>query len=66
MTKIDETKIDDAKDDLELVMLMYNLLEYSSNYSDVIGSKLLYSTDEATDFDANIENNHNFKCLMSG
>ena len=47
-------------------MLMYNLLEYSSNYSDVTGSKLLYSTDEATDFDANIENNHNFKCLMYG
>ena len=37
ITKIDGTTIDDA-DDLNLAMLMYNLLEYSSNYSDTIGS----------------------------
>ena len=30
ITKIDETKIDDAKD-LDLVLLMQNLMEYSSN-----------------------------------
>ena len=35
--KIDGTTTDDAAD-LDLVMLMYNLLEYSSNYSDPIGS----------------------------
>ena len=32
ITKIDETTIDDAKD-LDLVMPMYNLIEYSSDYS---------------------------------
>ena len=37
ITKIDETTIDDAKD-LDLVMLMYNLIEYSSNYSETTGS----------------------------
>ena len=31
--KIDGTTIDDAAD-LDLVMLMYNLLMYNSNYSD--------------------------------
>ena len=35
--KIDGTTIDDTKD-LDLVMPMYNLLEYSSNYSDTTGS----------------------------
>ena len=35
--KTDGTMIDDAED-LDLVMLMYNLLEYSSNYSDTTGS----------------------------
>ena len=31
--KIDETTIDDAED-LDLVMSMYNLIKYSSNYSE--------------------------------
>ena len=37
ITKIDGTTIDDAED-LDLVMLMNNLLEYSSGYSDMTGS----------------------------
>ena len=41
ITKIDGTTIDDA-DDLNLAMLMYNLLEYSSNYSDTTGSSWFY------------------------
>ena len=41
ITKIDRTTIDDA-DDLNLAMLMYNLLEYSSNYSDTTGSSWFY------------------------
>ena len=48
--KTDETTIDDA-DDLRLVMLMYNLLEYSLNDSDITGSLWFYSRDEATNFD---------------
>ena len=35
-TKIDGTTIDDAED-LDLAMPMYNLIEYSSNYSEVYG-----------------------------
>ena len=45
--------INDAED-LDLVMLKYNLLEYSSNYSDTTGSLWCYSKDEATDFDKNM------------
>ena len=42
VTKIDGAAIDDAGD-LDLVMLIYNLLEYSSNYSDTTGSVWFYS-----------------------
>ena len=37
ITKIDGTITDDSED-LDLVMPMYNLLEYSSNYYDTTGS----------------------------
>ena len=49
--KIDGATIHDAKD-LDLAMSMYNLLEYSSNYSDTTVSLWFYSIDEGTDFDA--------------
>ena len=48
-TKIYEIRIDDAEN---LVMsMMYDLLEYSSNYSDTKGSLCFYCNDEATNFD---------------
>ena len=53
--KIDGTTIDDAQD-LALVMSMYNLLEYSSNYFDMTGSLWFHSKDKATNFTANIAN----------
>ena len=37
ITKNDGTKLDDAED-LDLVVLINNLVEYSSNYSDETGS----------------------------
>ena len=37
-------------------MVIYNLIEYSSNYSETIGSLWLYSKDGATNFNANISN----------
>ena len=37
VTKIDGTIIDNAED-FDLVMPMYNLIEYSSNYSETTGS----------------------------
>ena len=39
---------------------MYNLIEYSSNYSKTTGSLWFYSKDEGTNFN-NIENIYNFK-----
>ena len=60
ITKIDGTTIDDAED-LDLVMPMYNLIEYSSNYSETTGSLWFYSKDEATDFNADIVNDNKFK-----
>ena len=60
ITKIDETTIDDAED-LDLVMAMYNLIEYSSNYSETTGSLWFYSKDEVTNFNADIANDDNFK-----
>ena len=40
---------------------MYNLLEYSSNYSDRTGSLWFYSKNEAINFNLNIEDNNAFK-----
>ena len=62
-TKIDGT-LDDAED-LNLVMSIYNLIEYSSNYCETTGSLWFYSTDEATNFNADIaSNNSKFLAIM--
>ena len=53
MIKDDGTTIDDAED-LDLVMLMYNLIEY-------ISSLWFYSKDKATNFNNDIENTDDFK-----
>ena len=61
IAKIDETTIDDAKD-LDLVTLMYNLIEYSSDYSETTWNLCFCSKDEATNLDAAIaDNNNDFK-----
>ena len=62
ITIIDGTTIDDAED-LDLVIPMYDLIEYSSNYSETTGSLWFYSKDKATDFYKNIANTDNFKPL---
>ena len=49
--------IEDA-DDLDLVMPMYNLLEYSKNYRKTVGSLYNYYRDELDD-DANLNNHPN-------
>ena len=61
--KINGTTTDHAED-LDLVMPMYNLIEYSSNYSETTGSLWFYSKDKATSFNADIANNNfkSFKC----
>ena len=40
---------------------MYNLLEYSSNYSNARGSSWFYFKDEATNFNLDIADTDNFK-----
>ena len=47
ITKTDGTTTDDTED-LDLVIPMYNKLEYSSNYSETTDSLWFYSKDEAT------------------
>ena len=46
---------------IDLVMPMYNLIEYSSNCSDTTRSLWFYSKDEATNYNADIANTNNFK-----
>ena len=60
ISKNDGTTTDDVED-LDLVMLMYNLLEYSSIYSDMTGSLWFYSKDKATNFNVDIADTNNFK-----
>ena len=42
-------------------MPVYNLIEYSSNYSETTGTLWFYSKDEASNFDADIQNVDDFK-----
>ena len=58
--KIDETTTDDAED-LDLVMPMSNLIEYSSNYSETTGSLWFYSKDESNNFNVSIAKANDFK-----
>ena len=46
-----------------LVKAMYNLLEYSSNYSDTTYSLWLYFKEEAVNFNADIANDYAFKSM---
>ena len=57
ITRINGELIEDA-DDLDIVMPMYNLLEYSKNYRKTIGSLYNYYRDELND-DADNNNNNN-------
>ena len=61
ITKTDGTTTDDAED---LVMPMKNLIEYSSNNSETTGSLLLYPSDEANNFNADIANTNKFEYSM--
>ena len=67
MTRINNELIEDA-DDLDIVMPMYNLLEYSKNYRKTIGSLYNYYRDELSDdnnpnnfLNANVVNSSSFK-----
>ena len=63
ITRINGELIEDA-DDLDIVMSMYNLLEYSKNYRKTIGSLYNYYRDELSD-DADDKNFDNIKVVNS-
>ena len=63
ITRINNELIEDA-DDLDIVMSMYNLLEYSKNYRKPIGSLYNYYRDELND-DANLNNFANNNVVSS-
>ena len=63
ITRINDELIEDA-DDLDIVMSMYNLLEYSKNYRKTIGSLYNYYRDELSD-DADDNNFDNIKVVNS-
>ena len=57
ISEINNTQVDNAKD-IDIVMLMYNLIEYSDNYKKTSGSLWKYFTDEPDD---NLEDSESFK-----
>ena len=63
ITRINGELIEDA-DDLDIVMSMYNLLEYSKNYRKTIGSLYKYYRDELSD-DTDDNNFDNIKVVYS-
>ena len=63
ITRINDELIEDA-DDLDIVMPMYNLLEYSKNYKKTMGSLYNYYRDELSD-DADDNNFDNIKAINS-
>ena len=61
-TKINDIFVDKANR-INITMAMYNLIEYSENYSDTSGSLWQFKRDEVTDKNANltISNSQSFK-----
>ena len=57
ISEINNTQVDNAKD-IDIVMPMYNLVEYSDNYAKTTGSLRQYFRDELDD---NLEDSESFK-----
>ena len=57
ISEIDKTQVDNAKD-IDIVIPMYNLIEYSDNYAKTTGSLCQYFRDEPND---NLANSESFK-----
>ena len=57
ISEINNAQIDNCKD-IEIVMPMYNLIEYSDNYAKISGSLWQYYRDEPND---NLANSESFK-----
>ena len=74
ISKINNTQVDNAKD-IDIVMAMYNLIEYSDNYSETSGSLWQYCKEipavnndgDIVDFNgANATDSFNFKTKITG
>ena len=76
ITEINNTQIDNAKD-IDIVMPMYNLIEYSDNYAKTTGSLWQYckdiparnanANDVITEFtEGNLTDSFNFKLKITG
>ena len=74
ISEINNRQIDNAKD-IDIVMPMYNLIEYSDNYAKTTGSKWQYCkhiparnvNDEITEFtEGNLTDSFNFKVKNTG
>ena len=61
ISKINTIKTDNAED-LDVVMSMYNLLEYSKNYKKITGSLLNYYRDEPN---SGIDNNNIIHSMLN-
>ena len=59
---INDEHIEKAED-LDTVMPMYNLLEYSDNYQNSTGSLYQFKRDEPPDDNANVGNNATIWCI---
>ena len=60
ISKVNNTEIDNAQD-IDMVIPMYNLMEYSDIYSKTSGSLWQYYKDEPND---NLANSESFKCKV--
>ena len=60
ISEINNTQVDNAND-IDIVMHMYNLIEYSDNYAKPTGSLWQYFRDEPDD---NIEDSESFKSTI--
>ena len=65
ISKINGVQIDNAED-LDVVMLMYNLLEYSKNYRKTTGSMWNYYRDEPSNPLSSISESFKYKTSITG
>ena len=64
-SEINNTEIDNAKD-IDIVLLMYNLIEYSENYSKTSGGLWQYYRYEPDDDDLTDSGSFKFKVKITG
>ena len=65
ISEINNTQVDNAKD-IDIVMPMYNLIEYSNNYAKTSGSLWQYFRDELNDDDMDESKSFKSKIKITG